>query len=82
MKTMKAQVDIISLTALLFIVAIAFFATAQIWSGLNSSPSFQHLTNSTSQGRVAVKNVPFLGGAGFLGAGFGGFMRWSGANAP
>ena len=57
MKNMKAQVDIISLTALLFIVAIAFFATAQIWSGLNSSPTFQHLTNSTPQGKLAVKNV-------------------------
>ena len=54
---MKAQVDIISLTALLFIVAIAFFATVEIWGGLTSSPIFQHLTNSTSQGKLAVKNV-------------------------
>ncbi len=56
-KTMKGQVDIISLIAILFIVAIAFFATVQIWNGLNSSPTFTHLTNSTSQGRLAVKNV-------------------------
>ena len=57
MKNMKAQVDIISLTALLFIVAIAFFATVEIWGGLTSSPTFQHLTNSTPQGQLAVKNV-------------------------
>ena len=57
MKNMKAQVDIISLIALLFIVAIAFFATVEIWGGLTSSPTFQHLTNSTPQGQLAVKNV-------------------------
>ena len=56
-RNMKAQVDIISLIALLFIVAIAFFATVEIWGGLTSSPTFQHLTNSTPQGQLAVKNV-------------------------
>ena len=56
-KNMKAQIDMVSLIAMLFIVAIAFFATVQIWNGLNTSPTFQHLTNSTPQGRVAVKNV-------------------------
>ena len=56
-RNMKAQVDIISLIELLFIVAIAFFATVEIWGGLTSSPTFQHLTNSTPQGQLAVKNV-------------------------
>jgi hypothetical protein len=47
----------ISLIAMLFIVTIAFFATVEIWNGLRSSPTFTTLTNSTPQGKLAVKNV-------------------------
>lgn len=47
----------ISLIALLFVVAIAFFATAQIWAQLNKTPTFNKLTNATPEGRLAVTNV-------------------------
>lgn len=54
---MKAQADMVYLVAVLFVVVLAVFVVDKVWMGLEGSPQFTTLSNSTSVGSHGVKSA-------------------------
>ena len=54
---MKAQVDVIFLIVIAFVLIISLFVVDIVWSNLTSNSAFQALTNATPTGRLAVSST-------------------------